>query len=418
MLKKFLLFLFPLVLFFLFVNNSFAQTSEDVEITGDGKPLEEIDGNTNTVTIKFNDLSEENYYVCLSSDECMINTASGSKTKKAKISSSILTSGINVCAAGDNYLKAVKESCSSKDYFHEGKFYKVELFIDDDLTERGPKAAFFVNHFYPDASTRIDSTSGLLEVTLSGKRKPETSEKRNNYEIVVEGIDKYGNRYKKDKCTTLSQETSTVRFGSKSDDNKPIVAGSYLVKINEQINDGSGSKIRSEKCAGGFTFWHINTIIKSDGEIEFPATCLGQTEENQKECVKDPNSSDLKALSKFLGELLNVPSIKLRCNGYEVDKKGNYQCVAIDTAIGTIPTNPIAFIERLFNIVLSIAGVGALGLLIYGGYNYMVSRGDPERIKGARETITSAIIGLLFIIFSLVILQVIAGDILNIPGFN
>ena len=48
----------------------------------------------------------------------------------------------------------------------------------------------------------------------------------------------------------------------------------------------------------------------------------------------------------------------------------------------------------------------------------MISQGNPEQVKGAREQLTAAIIGLLFIIFSLVILQVIGFNILRIPGFG
>jgi hypothetical protein len=44
----------------------------------------------------------------------------------------------------------------------------------------------------------------------------------------------------------------------------------------------------------------------------------------------------------------------------------------------------------------------------------MTSTGNPEAIQEAKERITSAIVGLLFIIFSLVILQVIGVDILQI----
>ena len=52
------------------------------------------------------------------------------------------------------------------------------------------------------------------------------------------------------------------------------------------------------------------------------------------------------------------------------------------------------------------------------GYKFMTSQGDPERVKEAREILTSAVIGLLFLIFSLVILEVIGVDLLGIPGIN
>jgi hypothetical protein len=89
-----------------------------------------------------------------------------------------------------------------------------------------------------------------------------------------------------------------------------------------------------------------------------------------------------------------------------------------DTALGPLPTDLPGLLTRVFSIVLSIAGVVALGLIIASGYRIMISQGNPEQIKNAREQLTAAIIGLLFIIFSLVILQIIGANILNIPGFS
>lgn len=90
-----------------------------------------------------------------------------------------------------------------------------------------------------------------------------------------------------------------------------------------------------------------------------------------------------------------------------------------DTAIGPINVNsPGEFIGRLFSVILSIAGLIAVILLIYSGYKILASRGDKEAIAGARETITSAITGLLFIILSIAILEFIGVDILRIPGFT
>lgn len=87
------------------------------------------------------------------------------------------------------------------------------------------------------------------------------------------------------------------------------------------------------------------------------------------------------------------------------------------TALGPLPTSIQGLLTSLFSIVLSIAGVAVLILIIISGYRLMLSQGNPEQIKDAREQLTAAIVGLLFIIFSLVILQVIGVNILKIPGF-
>jgi uncharacterized membrane protein YqhA len=69
-------------------------------------------------------------------------------------------------------------------------------------------------------------------------------------------------------------------------------------------------------------------------------------------------------------------------------------------------------------IALSLAGIITVVLIIFSGYRLMISQGNPETIKEAREQLTAAIVGLLFLIFSLVILQIIGVNILGIPGFS
>jgi hypothetical protein len=100
----------------------------------------------------------------------------------------------------------------------------------------------------------------------------------------------------------------------------------------------------------------------------------------------------------------------------ELDSDG--KCPSLTTAIGSIKTEPGDFITNLLRILLSISGGIALIIIIYAGYRFMISRGDPEAIGHAKELMTSAIIGLLFLIFSLVILEVIGVDILQLPGFS
>lgn len=94
-------------------------------------------------------------------------------------------------------------------------------------------------------------------------------------------------------------------------------------------------------------------------------------------------------------------------------------CYGVATGLGIdIYTDPTLFVKSVFEILLSVSGGIAIFLVIRSGYQMMTSSGDPERIKNAKEILSSAIIGLLFIIFSLVILEVIGVDILQIPGLN
>lgn len=90
----------------------------------------------------------------------------------------------------------------------------------------------------------------------------------------------------------------------------------------------------------------------------------------------------------------------------------------IETALGCIPTkNTTGFIAWILKFAIGIGGGIAFILMLIGVFQIITSSGDPERLKAGKELITSALIGLLMIIFSLFLLQLIGVQILQIPGF-
>jgi hypothetical protein len=46
------------------------------------------------------------------------------------------------------------------------------------------------------------------------------------------------------------------------------------------------------------------------------------------------------------------------------------------------------------DIALTIAGMVAVFYVIYGGIQYVISQGEPDKTRGAKNTITNALIGL------------------------
>ncbi len=91
----------------------------------------------------------------------------------------------------------------------------------------------------------------------------------------------------------------------------------------------------------------------------------------------------------------------------------------INTAIGCIPFgNSTALISFILSWALGIAGGIAFLLILVAGFQIMTSRGDPNRLKAGQELLTSAIAGLVLLIFSIFILRVIGVNILQIPGFS
>lgn len=138
------------------------------------------------------------------------------------------------------------------------------------------------------------------------------------------------------------------------------------------------------------------------------------TEDNSRDLTPTPKSP-LPPCSKWAylnGELI-PPGTDDELRGIE-DKK----CLSIKTAIGDITTEAPDFVRFIFGVVLGLAGGISLVLIIIAGYKFMASQGNPESLQAARDQLISAIIGLLFIILSFVILQVIGVDILHIPGFT
>lgn len=90
----------------------------------------------------------------------------------------------------------------------------------------------------------------------------------------------------------------------------------------------------------------------------------------------------------------------------------------INTAIGCIPVKIDDFVTWLLPKLFGIIGGISFLIMIYGFILIGTSSGDPKKVQGAQETITSAITGLLISIFALFILRLVAINILHIPGLN
>lgn len=48
----------------------------------------------------------------------------------------------------------------------------------------------------------------------------------------------------------------------------------------------------------------------------------------------------------------------------------------------------------VFEIILRVGGILAVAYVTFGGFKYIFSQGEPDKIKGARSTIVNALIGL------------------------
>jgi hypothetical protein len=88
------------------------------------------------------------------------------------------------------------------------------------------------------------------------------------------------------------------------------------------------------------------------------------------------------------------------------------------TAIGCIPTSPSGFIEKFLSTGVGIAGGIAFLLILFAGFQMMTSAGNPEKLNAGKELMTSAISGLVLIVFSIFLLRLIGVTILQLPEFE
>jgi len=86
------------------------------------------------------------------------------------------------------------------------------------------------------------------------------------------------------------------------------------------------------------------------------------------------------------------------------------------TGLGCIPTDFDSFITHfVMKIGIGFAGVVALLCIIFSAIMIQTSAGNAEKVKKAQQNMTSCILGLILIIFSIFILHLIGVDILRIP---
>lgn len=110
-------------------------------------------------------------------------------------------------------------------------------------------------------------------------------------------------------------------------------------------------------------------------------------------------------------------SLAQPCNQNDLSANGD-GCKRIKTSLGYVSTDASNFTRWVLGFILSISGGIVFLIVLITGYRLMTSQGDPEKVKNAKDQLTAAIIGLMFIIFSLAILELITRDILGLPGFR
>jgi hypothetical protein len=91
-------------------------------------------------------------------------------------------------------------------------------------------------------------------------------------------------------------------------------------------------------------------------------------------------------------------------------------CISSD--VGCIPTDIGSFVETYYRWGLGLVGGLSLLFIIMGGYIIMTSRGNPQQLNNGKSYLFYALIGLFLAIFGFLFIEVIAKNLLHIPGFG
>lgn len=90
---------------------------------------------------------------------------------------------------------------------------------------------------------------------------------------------------------------------------------------------------------------------------------------------------------------------------------------SLGTALGCLPYEYQPFVTALLRFLVGISGGISLAVMLTGVFRLMTSSGDPKQVQSGRDLFSAGIAGLLFVIFSVSLLRLVAADILKLPGF-
>lgn len=91
---------------------------------------------------------------------------------------------------------------------------------------------------------------------------------------------------------------------------------------------------------------------------------------------------------------------------------------AFQTASGLGDADLSTMIGTLVKAILSLLGVVAILIVLYGGFKWMTAAGDETKVDGAKKLIISGIIGIVIVVAAYAIASFVLGAIQNAAGTN
>ncbi len=170
-----------------------------------------------------------------------------------------------------------------------------------------------------------------------------------------------------------------------------------------------------------YTCFTFESASREAGEIEIEvldrqgnAICSSRVD------TKPQDYSFWEALDALLGiDIYKDPTERtpyhLKCT--TVLGKG-VESTGINTAFGCIATDPVGFTQDFLTIAIGVGGSIALLLLLYAAILIALSQGNPQKIQSGQQIIAAVIQGLILITLSVVMLNFLGINILNLPGLQ
>ncbi len=129
-------------------------------------------------------------------------------------------------------------------------------------------------------------------------------------------------------------------------------------------------------------------------------------------CELSADAGAIPPIADLCQKYITDPDELRKCNDCTGPSKGGFY-----SGFGCVPLTLQGFVSNfLLSIGVNVAFVVALLCIIYSAFMLQTSQGNPERLKKAREYLTSCIVGLVLILFSVFLLRLIGVSILGIPG--
>ena len=111
-----------------------------------------------------------------------------------------------------------------------------------------------------------------------------------------------------------------------------------------------------------------------------------------------------------LGNSVNTFAGKVKCpDGTDAGANGLASCTKLNNTANT--NDLMGQANTIINVVIGVIGFVAVAFIIFGGFQYTTSAGDPGKVKKAKDTILYGIIGLVVAMLAYAIVNFVLSSV-------